>query len=364
MGGRRGRLISPANRNQAVILINEAHAAGARKWCACEVLEISVRTYHRWQGDGFDDARKTRIQSPINQLTAAERQAVIDCSISPENRSLSPKQIVPRLADKAIYLASESTFYRILRAEKLMNHRGRSAKKNRVPQPKEHVATGPNELYSWDITYLKSKIRGCFFYLYLFMDIYSRKVVGWEVLDDESSESAAELLQKIHLKEGLSLQKDVVLHSDNGSPMKGATMLATMQKLGVVPSFSRPSVSNDNAYSESLFKTMKYTPAFPNDPFSSLQETRNWVANFVHWYNEEHRHCEIQYVTPGQRHRGEDVAILKERTRVYEAAKRRHPERWSGQTRNWLPVQSVSLNPQSKKPETQKPETQEVQQAA
>jgi len=191
------------------------------------------------------------------------------------------------------------------------------------------------------------------------MDIYSRKVVGWEVLDDESSESAAELLQKIHLKEGLSLQKDVVLHSDNGSPMKGATMLATMQKLGVVPSFSRPSVSNDNAYSESLFKTMKYTPAFPNDPFSSLQETRNWVANFVHWYNEEHRHCEIQYVTPGQRHRGEDVAILKERTRVYEAAKRRHPERWSGQTRNWFPVQSVSLNPQSKKPETQ-----EVQQAA
>ena len=274
-------MINPADRIQAVILINEAHTAGARKWCACEVLKISVRTYHRWQDDGFEDARKTRIQSPTNQLTAVERQAVVDCSVSPENRSLSPKQIVPRLADKAIYLASESTFYRILRAEKLINHRGRSTKKDRVPQPKAHVATGPNELYSWDITYLKSTIRGCYFYLYLFMDIYSRKVVGWEVLENESSESAGELLHKIHLKEGLSLQKGVVLHSDNGSPMKGATMLATMQKRGVIPSFRRPSVSNNNAYSESLFKTMKYTPAFPDQPFSFCQKRgTGWPTSF------------------------------------------------------------------------------------
>jgi len=351
-------MINPTDRKQAVILINEAHSSGARKWCACQVLGISVRTCQRWQSTGFDDARKTRIQSPTNQLSAVERQSVIDCSINPENQSRSPKQIVPHLADKGIYLASESTFYRILREEELMNHRGRSAKKRNVPQPKEHVATGPNEVYCWDITYLKTTIRGCFFYLYLFMDIYSRKIVGWEVLENESSESAGALLQKIYLKEGLGQQANVVLHSDNGSPMKGATMLATMQKLGVVPSFSRPSVSNDNAYSESLFKTLKYTPAFPDQPFGSLQEVRDWVAGFVDWYNEQHLHSEIQYVTPGQRHRGEDIAILKQRKRVYEEAKKLRPERWSGNTRNWLPVQSVSLNPQNK------PEIQEESKAA
>jgi len=241
----------------------------------------------------------------------------------------------------------------------MMNHRGRSAKANRVSQPKEHLASGPNQVYSWDITYLKSAIRGCFFYLYLFMDIYSRKIVGWEVHAEESSESAGDLLTKIYLKEGLGNLPDIALHSDNGSPMKGATMLATMQKLGVMPSFSRPSVSNDNPYSESLFKTMKYVPAFPDQPFSSLDEARDWVKSFVFWYNEEHLHSEIQYVTPGQRHRGEDIAILAHRKRVYEAAKDRHPERWSKETRNWDPVDTVSLNPSNKNPVTE-----EVKQAA
>lgn len=352
-------MISPSDRKQAVVLIDEAHAAGARKWRACEELEISVRTYQRWESNGYDDGRQARLQTPKNKLTKAERQAVIDCCNSQENQSLSPKQIVPRLADKGEYLASESTMYRILREESQLNHRGRSAKANPVSGPKAHHTTGPNELFSWDITYLKSAIRGCFFYLYLFMDIYSRKIVGWEVLDVESSESAADLLGKIYLKEGLSKTSAVILHSDNGSPMKGATMLATMQKLGVVPSFSRPSVSNDNPFSESLFKTMKYIPAFPDQPFESLEETRTWVNQFVLWYNEEHRHSEIQYVTPGQRHRGEDIAILAQRKCVYEAAKQRHPERWSGETRNWEPVTTVSLNPTNRTLETK-----EVKEAA
>ncbi len=326
-------------------MIDEAHVAGARKWRACAELEITVRTYQRWQSKGYDDGRQSRLQTPENKLTKAERQAVIDCCNRQENQSLSPKQIVPRLADQGVYLASESTMYRILREESQMTHRGRAAKANPAGNPNAHDATGPNELFSWDITYLKSTIRGCFFYLYLFMDIYSRKIVGWEVLDHESSESAADLLGKVYLKEGLSHTERVVLHADNGSPMKGATMLATMQKLGVVPSFSRPSVSNDNPFSESLFKTMKYIPAFPQRPFETVDEARVWVSRFVLWYNEEHRHSEIQYVTPGQRHRGEDIEILARRKRVYEAAKQRHPQRWSGETRNWQPVTTVSLNP-------------------
>lgn len=352
-------MITPLDRQNAVALIDEAHTAGARKWRACEELEISVRTYQRWERDGYDDKRQTRVQTPANKLSAAERQAVLDCCNQEENASLSPKQIVPRLADAGEYLASESTFYRILRAEGQLNHRGRAARPGRVAEPTELPATGPNQVYSWDITYLRSAIRGCFFYLYLFMDIYSRKIVGWEVLEEESSESAADLLAKIHLREGLSTTLSVALHSDNGSPMKGATMLSTMQKLGVVPSFSRPSVSNDNAFSEALFKTMKYIPSFPAQPFESLEQARAWVMHFVQWYNEEHRHGEIQYVTPGQRHRGEDIAILAERQRVYEAARKRHPERWSGDIRNWQPVDTVVLNPA-----TQSLTSTEVKQAA
>jgi transposase InsO family protein len=352
-------MISPSDRKQAVVLIDEAHTAGSRKWRACEELEIDVRTYQRWRSKGYEDGRQSRLQTPKNKLTKAERQSVIDCCNSQENQNLSPKQIVPRLADQDVYLASESTMYRILREESQMNHRGRAAKANPADSPKAHHATGPNELFSWDITYLKSTIRGCFFYLYLFMDIYSRKIVGWEVLDHESSEQAADLLGKIYLKEGLSQTDAVVLHSDNGSPMKGATMLATMQKLGVVPSFSRPSVSNDNPFSESLFKTMKYIPAFPDRPFETVEEARAWVSRFALWYNEEHRHSEIQYVTPGQRHRGEDIEILARRKRVYEAAKQRHPERWSGETRNWQPVTTVSLNPTN-----QTLEIKELKQAA
>lgn len=340
-------MIPVADRQMAAQLIHEAMAQGARKVKACEVLGISVCTLRRWESKGFTDGRKTRIQTPCNKLSDEERQAVIDCCNSKEHQSLSPKQIVPRLADQGEYLASESTFYRILRAEKQANARGRAAKATGKSSPEEHVATGPNEVLSWDITYLKSTIRGLFFYLYLFMDIYSRKIVGWEVLAEESSESAADLLRKIYLKEGLSLKEGVVLHSDNGSPMKGATMLGTMQQLGVIPSFSRPSVSNDNAYSEALFKTMKYIPAYPDQPFESVEEARAWVSKFVHWYNHEHRHSEIQYVTPEQRHRGEDVEILAQRKRVYEAARKRHPERWSGETRNWLPVETVALNPQN-----------------
>ena len=127
--------------------------------------------------------------------------------------------------------------------------------------------------------------------------------------------------------------------------MKGATMLATLRRLGVVPSFSRPAVSDDNPYSESLFRTLKYCPAYPDGPFESVEHARKWVHEFVHWYSQEHRHSAIRYVTPGQRHRGQDPALLGKRQELYEAAKARNPQRWSGKTRNWEPVHEVWLNP-------------------
>ncbi|MDE2089803.1 MAG: transposase, partial [Gammaproteobacteria bacterium] len=172
-------------------------------------------------------------------------------------------------------------------------------------------------------------------------------IVGWQVYEAESSERAAALLADICQREGIDPDQ-VVLHSDNGGPMKGATMLSMMQHLGVIPSFSRPAVSDDNPYSEALFRTVKYVPRYPGH-FASVREARDYLEGFVHWYNEEHHHSGIRFVTPAQRHRGEDRAILANRQRVYEQAKRQNPERWSGKTRNWDRIDVVHLNPEKGK---------------
>lgn len=257
---------------------------------------------------------------------------------------MPPSQIVPRLADRGQYLASESTFYRVLRAEHQLTHRRAERPAHPRAKPRALRATAPNRLYTWDITYLPTPVRGIYFYLYLFLDVFSRKIVGWQVYEEESALLAGEVMRDLCRREHIAPDQ-VVLHADNGGPMKGATMLATLQALGVMPSFSRPAVSNDNPYSESLFRTLKYRPAYPSQSFASLSLARQWVTDFVQWYNHEHRHSAIGFVTPAQRHAGLDTALLRNRTNVYEAAKRRCPQRWSGATRNWQPFAVVHLNP-------------------
>lgn len=333
----------------AIAAITEARKQGARQKQTCEVIGISRRTLQNWRTSGLIDLRQTVKKRAVNKLSQEEKDTILALCNSDEFKDQAPKQIVPALADRNEYLASESSFYRILRDEGQTQHRGRSAAPKTTAKPEAQIADGPNQVWSWDITYLASPIKGVFFYLYLFMDIYSRKVVGWEVYENESSEQAAEILRKTRLSEAVSMNHTIVLHSDNGSPMKGATMLATMlatmQKLGIVPSFSRPSVSNDNPYSEALFKTLKYIPSYPSKPFNNLDDARQWVATFVDWYNHSHRHSGLKYVTPVQRHTGEDIAILEQRKRVYEDGKKKYPERWSGKTRNWDHVPIVKLNP-------------------
>lgn len=234
---------------------------------------------------------------------------MLDVCNSQEFASLPPSQIVPRLADQGRYLASESSFYRILRAADQQHRRGRSQPPRHVPVPTSHTATGPNQVWSWDITYLPSLVRGQYYYLYLIEDIYSRKGVGWEVHEQECGERAAALLQRSIIREQCWKQP-LVLHSDNGAPMKSVTLLTKMHDLGVTPSRGRPRVSNDNPYSESLFRTLKYCPQWPSDGFASLEAAREWVRDFMAWYNEEHRHSRIRFVTPNERHRG-DVSAAK-----------------------------------------------------
>jgi putative transposase len=240
-------------------LIEETVAAGSRRSAACKLLGLSERTVQRWQSGTTIkvDGRKTAERpEPKNKLTIAERQLIISVCNEPRFRSLPPSQIVPTLLDEGQYIASESSFYRTLRAEGQQHHRGKAAASSRR-KPTTYAATGPNQVWSWDITYLRSNIKGQYYYLYLVEDIYSRMIVAWEIHECESAEHAAEMIHKASLRHGISHQDNLlVLHSDNGSPMKGATMLSTLQRLGIVPSFSRPRVSNDNPYSESLFRTL------------------------------------------------------------------------------------------------------------
>jgi len=340
-------MIPLAEREQILRWVDEACAQGARREQACALLGISIRTLQRWRdktGAVGDDGRRQRSVVPANKLTDAEREQMLAIANRAEFAALPPSQFVPMLAERGEYIASESSFYRVLRDAKQLNHRlaSRPATHHK-PEPLQ--ASASNQIYSWDITYLKTPLAGVYFYLYLVMDIYSRKIVGWCIQDRENSDYAAQLVQQIAAREGLAPEQ-VTLHSDNGAPMKGATLLATLHTLGIMPSFSRPAVSNDNPYSESLFRTLKYRPDYPPQPFADLPAARRWVADFVDWYNHHHRHSAIRFVTPAQRHAGLETAILAQRTATYADAKARHPQRWSGPTRNWTPIPVVRLNPE------------------
>ena len=344
-----------SSRADTVSSVEEAVKSGSTVEKACGFAGISRRTYERWGHDiktmgKSEDKRPLSVHpTPKNKLSAQERQMILDVCNSKEFCDSPPCQIVPVLADRGIYIASDRTFYRVLESEKQLHHRGRGA----APKRKSvttHCATGPNQVWMWDITYLKTRVRGLFYYLYLFMDLYDRSIVGFEVYEEESAYLAAKTLKRISLAQGRLSTQTTVLHSDNGAPMKAVVMHAMIYRLGVMPSHSRPRVSNDNPYAESIFKTMKYRPNYPSPAeggFSTLEEARRWVAKFVAWYNYEHLHSGLKFLTPAQRRSGEGDEILKKRHEVYERAKERHPERWHGrQTRNWELDSFVYLNPE------------------
>lgn len=341
-------MTSLSDRTMIIQLVEEAVLSGASQFKACECLGITTRTLQRWKNPHThtEDQRPLRTQyESERKLKEGEVALILETVNTPEFASKPPSQIVPALADRGVYIASESSFYRVLRRAGEQHYRGRAERPSGKPKA-SHCATKPNQVWSWDITYLPGPIKGLYYFLYLIIDIYSRDIVGWEVWEEESAEYASRLIRKAVMSQGIrASQTPLILHSDNGSPMKGATMLATLYELGVTPSRSRPRVSNDNPYSESVFKTCKYCPQYPTKGFVSLEASRKWCLDFVRWYRHEHHHSGIKFLTPNQVHTGKAESILEARQKVYELAKAKTPQRWSGKTRDWTLPEEVWLNP-------------------
>jgi putative transposase len=331
--------------------IDTAHAAGARLQPASEIAGIDVRTLQRWkaqEGLTAGDGRPRAVHStPSHALSPAERAALLAAANEARFASVPPARIVPMLADEGVYLGSESSMGRVLREHGQNARRGRAKAPKAARPPTTHIATAPGQVWCWDMTYLPANVMGRWFHLYLILDLYSRKIVGAEVHDSDDSDHAVHLVRRTALAESIATMKSKpVLHGDNGSTLKATTVLAMLQWLGVKPSYSRPRVSDDNAYAESLFRTAKYRPEFPSKGFASVDEARAWAAEFVRWYNVDHRHSGIRYVSPQQRHAGDDQAILAARHALYAKAKQRNPARWSGNTRDWSHIGVVTLNPE------------------
>ncbi len=323
---------SPAERQSLLGLVDDACRDGARLAPACAQIGLSERTVQRWQQQSVQvgDRRVAGQRHPVcphNKLSAEERQAALTLLNSDAYKDLPPSQIVPRLADQGQYLCSESTLFRLLHEVGQATHRGVAKAPHPRSKPRALLASTPDQIYCWDSTYLPRIVRGEYFYLYLFEDLFSRKIVGWQVFDCESAALAGQLLEDICLRQGIPPGQ------------------VTLQRLGVAASRSRPSVSNDNPYAESLFRTLKYRPQFPLKPFADLLAARHWVTAFVHWYNSEHRHSTIRFVTPEQWHRGDDPVLLANRATVYARARQANPARRSRHTRNRGFIDAVQLNP-------------------
>lgn len=344
-------MIDLEDRRRLAQEIDVARQAGARLRPACEIAGIDARTLQRWKsGHGLvtGDARPSASHPlPAHALSPQERAQVLRVANEPRFADMPPARIVPMLADEGVYIASESTFARVLREHAQMTRRGRARAPSRTRPPTTHIASAPRQVWCWDMTFLPATVTGRWFYLYLILDLYSRKIVGWEVHDSDAADHAAHLVRRTAFVEGIAaLETGPVLHGDNGATLKATTVLAMLHWLGIKPSYSRHCVSDDNAYAEALFRTAKYRPEFPSTGFEDLDAARTWAASFVHWYNFEHRHSGIRYVPPAQRHAGEDHMILAARHALYAKARERSPSRWSSDTRNWTPVGAVTLNPE------------------
>lgn len=308
----------------------------------CMYIGISERTIQRWNKEGIEDKREGAQKQVVRKLTDAERDEVYHVACSAEYKDMNPHEIYNSLLDKGIYLASESTFYRILREHNALTHRRDTKQGSSRKKPVALKATAKNQVWMWDITWLKSSVQGKYHYAYVIEDLYDRSIVSWSIHESESDQHATALFQEATRKENAAPE---FVHSDNGNAMKGLTLVAFYYRLGIVPSFSRPRVSDDNPFIESFFKTLKYSCGYPRF-FSDLDHARRWFATFIDWYNTKHMHSGLSYVTPTQKRSGQHHSIFAQRNTVIALAKEAHPERWGLRTtKQYQAAQAEVLNP-------------------
>ncbi len=312
---------------------------------ACEAFNVSRATYYRHLNPGKPETRRPR---PPLALSSSERQVVLDALHSERFQDKAPLQVYATLLDQGCYLCSPRTMYRILDAEHgSVKERRKQVQRPRYAKP-ELLATTPNQVWSWDITKLKGPAKWTYFYLYVIMDIFSRYIVGWMVAHREQKALAKRLIEQSCLKQQIE-PGQLTLHADRGSSMKSKVVAQLLADLGVTKTHSRPHVSNDNPYSESQFRTLKYCPQFPQR-FGSIQDCRGFCQEFFSWYNKEHRHSGIALMTPEQVHYGLADQITQHRASVLAAAFAKHPNRF----KNNIPVpdtlpKAVWINPPSTK---------------
>lgn len=288
------------------------------------MVGISVRSLQRWRTEGLIDGRKGAAKNTARKLSAEEEDAVYRAANQERFADMTPEQVVASLAQESTYLASASTFYRILKRRKAVNHRSDTRTPIHHSKPPQRIATGPNQVWSWDITWLNTEVKGLWLYAYVIMDLWDRCIVGWSIHEREDGELAKLMFERA-CRDHCATPN--FLHSDNGGPMKSYTLVEFLYSRGITLTTNRPRVSNDNPYSESLFKTVKYRASFPRQ-FTDLMSAMTWFAGFVDWYNNGHLHSGLAYLTPGQRRSGASQHILSLRNLAIENARAKNPLRW------------------------------------
>lgn len=297
-----------------------AHQVGIS--AACRALDVPRSSYYRAQQPKKEMQPRP---APARALKPAEQEALCQELNSPRFQDCAPREVYATLLDEGIYLCSWRTMYRVLQAQDQVRER-RDQLIHPVYTKPELLATGPNQLWSWDLTKLRGPVKWTYFHLYTVLDVYSRYVVGWLIAHWESANLAKQLIAETCRKQGIQ-QDQLTLHADRGSSMRSKTLALLLADLGVTKTHSRPHVSNDNPYSESQFKTMKYRPDYP-DRFGSLEDARAWARSFFTWYNNYHHHSGLGLLTPSVVHHGRVDEVIEQRQQVLEAAYAAHPERF------------------------------------
>ncbi len=306
-------------------------------------MKIPRASFYRQQIKSADVGSAAPRQRPEHALSETEQQKVLATLHAPRFVDLAPSQVYAQLLEEGRYLCSIRTMYRLLAANNEVRERRAVASHPLYAKP-ELLATGPNEIWSWDITKLKGPVKWTYYYLYVILDIFSRYVVGWMIAERESSALAKRLITESCCKQNI-VEEQLTLHADRGSSMKSKVVAQLLSDLGVTKTHSRPHVSNDNPYSESQFKTMKYRPKYPNR-FGSIQDARAFAVDFFYWYNQEHRHSGIALYTPSDVHYGRVEQIRQDRQAALDAAYERHPKRFVNKSPEAaLPPQAVWINP-------------------